>query len=410
MVLVAFVASVCVIVGCGKKNPNPAAPKVQEYTVKITVVDSAGQPSKGVKVWFDGQSDTVITDSLGRATLTSPSGSQVLEAQSGMLAVSRDETVPAVDSATVLSPVILGPAQTVPVGVTVDDPQGQPFGGVRIWIDGASDTAVSNFYGKAVVYAFAGTRTVSARLGIFGAQGSVRISSGDTAVTAPVLRLSQNSSVKLLVLKAPAESIEVLLPAIGFTKFDTMSVDTFAARADSDTVQAYNILVQYGMVFLDCIAPEIPADLGGTSLYVAMSHYIEQGGVVYGGHWGYFALESIFAPYYQNIDDGDQQPADTLIILDTAMAANVGYTRIAWQSTDNGGRMLTGYETFSDLPPDARVMGAIKNRSPQSGVIIENYLGRGRFLWTNYHNQDIASFPQLMRIVKYTLYNLSKIN
>jgi hypothetical protein len=92
------------------------------------------------------------------------------------------------------------------------------------------------------------------------------------------------------------------------------------------------------------------------------------------------------------------------------MAANVGYTQIAWQSTDNGGRMLTGYETFPDLPPDAHVMGAIKNRSPQSGVIIENYLGRGRFLWTNYHNQDIASFPQLMRIVKYTLYNLSKIN
>ncbi|HUI92827.1 MAG TPA: carboxypeptidase-like regulatory domain-containing protein [Chitinivibrionales bacterium] len=411
MVFLSIFVAALVMAGCSKKNSNPAGTKIpQDYTVKITVLDSAGQPVKGARVWFDGQNDTAVTDSTGRATLTSPAGSQILQAKSGTQVSSHSETVPAVDSITVLSPIILGSAQMVPMYVMVDDPQGQPFGGVRVWIDGTTDTAVTNVTGKAVLDASPGTKNLFARLGIFGAQEWVTIHPGDTAVTAPALRLAQNSSVKILVLKAPAESLEVVLKAIGFTTFDTMSVDTLGARADSDTVAAASFLGQYGLVFLDCIAPEIPADLGGTSLYISMSHYIEQGGVVYGGHYGYFALEAIFAPYYQNINDGDQQPADTLLVLDTAMAANVGYSQIAWQSTDGSGRMLSGYETFSDLPPNAHVMGAIKGTNPLMAVIIENYLGRGRLLWTNYHNQDIVSFPQLLKIVKYTMYNLSKIN
>ena len=37
---------------------------------------------------------------------------------------------------------------------------------------------------------------------------------------------------------------------------------------------------------------------------------------------------------------------------------------------------------------------------------MENHIGSGKYLWTDYHNQDIKDDVKLVKLVKYFLYSL----
>jgi hypothetical protein len=52
------------------------------------------------------------------------------------------------------------------------------------------------------------------------------------------------------------------------------------------------------------------------------------------------------------------------------------------------------------------VYGVIYRTSPSVGVIVENYIGTGKYLWTDYHNQDIKDDPKLVKIVQYFLLSM----
>lgn len=97
-------------------------------------------------------------------------------------------------------------------------------------------------------------------------------------------------------------------------------------------------------------------------------------------------------------------------IVDATLQGVVG-TYLDWtQSGDS--RHLSGYEKFTDLPPSpsSYVYGVIKNTSPAIGVIVECHPNPnpngGKYLWTDYHNQDIKDLPNLRKIVEYFLLNM----
>jgi hypothetical protein len=389
--------------GCGKKKANPVSPPdpAKTYSVTITVVDSLNQPRKGAKVWATGHSDTITTDCLGKAMFELPAGAQSIGLAFGQEQKTATVVITSQDSVAIPHFITFGPITMMPVHAILDDPQGNPFGGVRVWIDSARDTVISDSYGKATLNSPCGSRLLKARLGVFKAQVHITVSPCDTALSVPALHLVLDSAVKILVVTTPCETTQTLLPVIGFTNIDSIAADTLTALANRDSAKCFDFLKNYPVVFLNC---DGSFEIYTANLFSVLGQYISNGGVAYGGHYLFKALQQLFPGYYTQGDAQDLTPNDTLFITDAAMSSNVGYSSIAWQSTDDRG--LSGYEKFTDLPPDAKGLAVIKNGAPQVGVIVENRLGLGRFLWTDFHFQDIVTFPEEVKLMKYVLYDV----
>jgi hypothetical protein len=391
---------------CGKKEANPVSPPgpVKTYSVTITVVDSLNQPRKGAKAWATGHRDTVTTDCSGKAMFELPAGTQAIGLAFGQEQKTATVVITSQDSVSIPHFITFGPITMMPVHAILDDPQGKPFGGVRVWIDSTRDTVLSDSYGKATLNSPCGSRLFKARLGVFIGEIHITVSPCDTALSVPALRLVLDPSVKVLVATTPAETIQTLLPAIGFTIIDSIAADSLTALANRDSAKCFEFLKNYPMVFLNCDGAD---GIYNANIFSVLGQYISSGGVAYGGHYAFRGLQQLFPGYYQQGDIQDLSPNDTLLITDTALSSYVGYSSIAWQSTDDRG--LSGYEKFDDLPPDAKVLAVIKNAHPQVGVIVENRLGLGRFLWTNFHSQDIVSFSEQIKLLKYVLYDAAEL-
>ena len=119
---------------------------------------------------------------------------------------------------------------------------------------------------------------------------------------------------------------------------------------------------------------------------------------MYGGHYNYYHLQRIWPSYYTTRDY--QTSTDTMQIVDAGLQSVVG-TLLDFTNTSDSRHLA--YERFSNLPTNSKVYGVIYRTSPAVGVIVENYVGTGKYLWTNYHNQDIKDDPKLVKIVWYFL-------
>ncbi len=299
-----------------------------------------------------------------------------------------------------------------PVTATVLNPAGSPQGGAILKLQGKADddptyAALTDSTGTATIKAPAGQQTLVAKMGsIFQTTLSVNVAASEAGTNAGSVKLAQNTALKVLVVQASAEQLEDVLrdPIIGFTTFDSISVYALNDSIAADSNKALTFLKGYTLVFSDC-------DGGSESSYLALSRvygrYINAGGKVYGGHYNYYHLQRIFSPYFTEYDE--QAPAvDSVFVIDSKLSGYLGFSVAMWQSSDSRG--LSGYEKFSDIPPSSKVYAVIRGTTPAVGVIIENYLGSGKYLWTDYHNQDVISADprdaRLVKIVQYFLYSL----
>jgi hypothetical protein len=298
------------------------------------------------------------------------------------------------------------------VTATVFNPQGQPQGGATLALqnppaENGTFTSITDSTGKATIQSPSGQHTLIASLGtVFQATISVNVSASasGTVVTTP-MHLQQNTSLgKVLVVTADAEQLEDVLRVIGYTVFDSVYIDTLEEMANIDSTKVLNYLKQYTLVFSDC-----DGGTEGDDEYAPLSRtygrYIQGGGKMYGGHYNYYHLERIWPPYYTQEDNQDNPPADSIRIVSAALAGYVGFTVASWDSSSDS-RELSGYEHFTDLPPTSVVYATISWTNPKIAVIVENHLGSGKFLWTDYHNQDIKDVAHLVKIVQYFLLNM----
>ncbi|MEW6510683.1 MAG: hypothetical protein AB1428_06945 [Bacteroidota bacterium] len=304
------------------------------------------------------------------------------------------------------------PIQTVPtypVAMTVQSPSGQPQGGALVSLKNppyADPTfqAYTDTAGKATIMAPEGPQTIVAKMGtIFQTEVNVTVVKSTSPLVVPPVRLVQNTALKVLVVKASAEQLEDVLRVIGFTTFDSTTIYALRDSANLDSARTLNSLRQYSLIFSDC-----DGGSEGSSNYAALSRvygrYVQGGGKMYGGHYNYYHLQRVWTTYFDAYDYQGNSSTDTLRIIDQNLSSYVGYSIARWNSIDS--RNLSGYEKFSDLPATSKVYAVIKNTSPQVGVIVENYVGTGKYLWTDYHNQDIKDDPNLVKLVKYFLYSL----
>jgi hypothetical protein len=173
------------------------------------------------------------------------------------------------------------------------------------------------------------------------------------------------------------------------------------AIADSAALLTY--LQKYTLVFSDC-----DGSSEGAEEYAKLSRvygrYVQSGGKMYGGHYNYYHVQRIWTSSYQKSVAISSSANDSLTLVDTDISKYVGFTVAKWNSSDS--RKLSGYEKFSDLPTNSKVYGKISGTNPEVFVIVENHLGTGKYLWTNYHNQDIKDDPQLIKLVQYFLKSL----
>jgi hypothetical protein len=304
------------------------------------------------------------------------------------------------------------PIQTVPtypVSMTVQSPSGQAQGGALVALKNppyADPTflAYTDTAGKATIMAPVGPQTIVAKMGtIFESEVSVTVVASTTPLVVPPVRLVQSATLKVLVVQASAEQLEDVLRVIGFTAFDSTTIYALRDSANVDSTRTLNRLKQYSLIFSDCDG----GSEGGSS-YAALSRvygrYVAQGGKMYGGHYNYYHLQRVWLSYFDAYDAQGNSSTDTLRIVDASLIGYVGYSTARWVSIDF--RNLSGYEKFSDLPPSSKVYGVIKNTAPAVGVIVENYVGTGKYLWTDYHNQDIKDDANLVKLVKYFLYSM----
>lgn len=304
------------------------------------------------------------------------------------------------------------PIQTVPtyaVSMTVQSPSGQAQGGALVALKNPpyadpSFLAYTDTAGKATIMAPVGPQTIVAKMGtIFQTEVSVTVVAATTPLVVPPVRLVQNTALKVLVVQASAEQLEDVLHVIGFATFDSTTIYALRDSANVDSTRTLNRLKQYSLIFSDC-----DGGSEGSDSYAALSRvygrYVAQGGKMYGGHYNYYHLQRVWASYFDAYDSQGNTATDTLRIVDASLAGYVGFTYAGWISIDS--RNLSGYEKFSDLPPSSKVYGVIKSTSPAVGVIVENYVGTGKYLWTDYHNQDIKNDPNLVKLVKYFLYSM----
>jgi len=300
---------------------------------------------------------------------------------------------------------------TYPVSAIVRNPSGQAQGGALLALKNppyasAIFSAFTDSTGKATVQAPEGPQTLVATIGsAFRAELPVTVAASQTGTSAGSITLQQNTAVKVLVVKASAEQLEDVLrdPKIGFTTFDTTYIFALRDSATVDSTKLLNFLKQYTLIFSDC-----DGGTEGSSSYALLSRtygrYIQAGGKMYGGHYNYYHLQRIWSTYYDTYDYQGSTSTDSISIVDVNLSRYVGFSVAKWISTDS--RRLSGYEKFSDLPTSTKVYGVIKGTSPPVGVIAENYSGTGKYLWTDYHNQDIKNDPQLIKLVQYFLYSL----
>lgn len=204
---------------------------------------------------------------------------------------------------------------------------------------------------------------------------------------------------------ASAESLEDVIsdPKIGFTDFTKVDIDSLRDFAISDSVGLLTYLQKYTLVFSDCDGSS-EGDAEYANLSRVYGRYIQGGGKMYGGHYNYYHLQRIWTSSYQQSVAVSSTANDSLRLVDTDISKYVGFTVAKWNSSDS--RKLSGYEKFSDLPTNSKVYGKISGTSPEVFVIVENHLGTGKYLWTNYHNQDIQDDPQLIKLVQYFLKSL----
>jgi hypothetical protein len=304
------------------------------------------------------------------------------------------------------------------VSVTVTNPQGQPQGGAIVTlvnpptIEGTYiDTTNNN--GIAVIQAPAGQQQVNVTMGTV-MQGTLTVTvtaSTTTTQTNPqttgTVQLTQNTTTKkVLVVQASAEQLEDVLRVIGFTRFDSTDIYTLRDQANTDSVALYNYLIQYSLIFSDC-----DGGSEGSSSYAALSRtygrYIAQGGKIYGGHYNYYHCERIWPGFYSDNNNAylSYSSSDSLLVVDQNLKLALGFDVASW-STSIDSRYLGGYEKWSSYPTNAKIYGVIYRSSPSIGVIVENYVGGGKYLWTDYHNQDIKDDPKLVKIVQYFLLSM----
>ncbi len=297
-----------------------------------------------------------------------------------------------------------------PVSATVLNPLGQPQGGALLALQNPPNqpgtfSAYTDAAGQATINSPAGQQTLIAKMGtVFQATISVNVAASQTPTNAGTMQLQQNTTLKVLVVQASAEQLEDVLRAIGFTTFDSTDIYTLRDSANVDSTGVLNRLKQYSLVFSDCDG----GSEGGSS-YAALSRtygrYVAGGGKIYGGHYNYYHLQRIWPPYYQSYDYQNSTSRDSLKIIDASLAGYVGFTVASWDSSGDS-RRLSGYEKFTDLPAGSKVYGTIFYTNPQIAVIVENYSGTGKYLWTDYHNQDIKDVVHLRKIVQYFLYSM----
>lgn len=307
------------------------------------------------------------------------------------------------------------------VSVTVTNPQGQPQGGAVVTLVNPPavtctciDTTDNN--GIAVIQAPEGQQQVMVTMGTV-MQGTLTINvtaSTTTTQTNPqttgTVQLTQNTTTKkVLVVQASAEYMENVLRVIGFTTFDSTNIETLRDQANTDSTALLNYLKQYSLVFSNC-----HGDYEASSSYEALSRtygrYISQGGKMYGGHYNFRHLHRIWSTSYSVRSYQGDQYADSLLVIDQTLKAAVGFEIARWDSPRDS-RNLSGYDKFSDLPTNAKVYGVIYGTSPSVGVIVENYVGTGKYLWTDYHNQDVMDYdgtydPKLIKIIQYFLLSM----
>jgi hypothetical protein len=306
------------------------------------------------------------------------------------------------------NPVATGPrVTTFQVSAIITNPQGQPQGGATLSLVNPPNqtgtfSTLTDSAGKGTVEAPAGPQVLLAQMGtVF--QATIHITVKDTTVVqvAGTLHLQQNTSLgKILVVQAYAEQLEDVLRVIGYATFDSTTIETLRDSANVDSTWVLNYLKQYSIVFSDC-----DGDYEGGSTFAALSRtygrYVAQGGKMYGGHYNYYHLQRVWPSFYITRDYQGNASTDTMQIVDIGLQSVVG-TLLDWTNSGDS-RHLSDYEKFSNLPTNAKVYGVIYRTSPSVGVIVQNYVGTGKYLWTDYHNQDIKDDPKLIKIVQYFL-------
>ena len=311
-----------------------------------------------------------------------------------------------------------GPGSTGPtykVTATVVNPQGFPQGGATLTLlsppsDDPKFTAITDSLGKGSIQSPAGEQTLLAKIGtVFQATLKVTVAASDTptVVTTP-LHLVQNTSLgKILIVQASAEQLEDVLRVLGYSTYDSISVNAIRDSAATDSTKLLNWLKQYKLVFSDCNGGD---EYGYPVLARVYGRFVASGGKVYGGHYNYYNLQYIWPPYFTKYDNQGSTATDTMKILDVNLQNVVG-VYLDWTNSGDS-RHLSAYEKFSDLPPSpaSYVFGVIKSTSPAVGVIVECHPNPnpngGKYLWTNYHNQDIKTLAALRKIIEYFMLNM----
>lgn len=301
---------------------------------------------------------------------------------------------------------------TYPVELTILNPAGLPQGGALVSLvnppqSGDSYSGYTDSSGTVTLKAPEGAQVFLAKMGsalTVEIPFTVKATNDVTQNRPAPKQLQQNGTVKILVVKASAEEIENVLrdSKINFNTFTETDIDTLRDWANTDSVGLYNYLKTFSLIFSDCHAGS-----EGNDDYALLSRtygrYVQNGGKMYGGHYNYYHLQRIWPGYYQT-RNYYEAGTDSISIINADLSNYLGITVAEWHSSD--GRNLSGYEKFDDLPTNAKIYGIINGSSPAVGVIVENYIGTGKYLWTDYHNQDIKNDALLIKLVQYFLYSL----
>jgi hypothetical protein len=307
-------------------------------------------------------------------------------------------------------PALPAKVQTYAVTTNVLNPLGSAQGGATVSL--ANPPYPSGTYadqpfevttdsvGNATIQAPLGAQTINASIGtLFQASTTVTVVASTTPIVAPQLRLVQNANLKVLVVLADCENLEDVLTTVGFTGFDRIYIDTLRNRANSDSAGTLTYLKKYNYVFSDC-----HCSTESESQYAALSRvygrFVSGGGRMYGGHYNYYHLQRIWAPNYTKLWAGTSSSSDSIQVLNRALISAAGYTVAKWSSG------LSYYDMFTDIPATATVYAILKNSSPQGAVIVVNVIGSGKYVWTNYHNQDVGTDPKLLKLITFFLWSM----
>ena len=299
-------------------------------------------------------------------------------------------------------------AKLYSVTATVLNPQGHPEPGALLMLKDppaqpGQFVATTDTAGNATIQSPAGVQTLLARSGLtLEGTTTVTVQESSSPTNAGVIQLVQSQGIgRVLVVTALAESLETVLRAVGATSFDTTYLDTLRTFANRDSSGLLTYLKQYSIIFSDCAGG---LETGPSYAVLSRTYglYIDNGGTIVGGHCNFYHLRRIWSSSYQNEDYQVNELLDSLRITDGSMSSWLGTGAMPWATSASPAK-LSGYDKFTDLPANSTVYGTISWTSPQVAVIVANYRGSGKFIWTNFHGQDIASDANLARIFQYFL-------